>query len=55
MQKMFDKNEFEEHIEEDTEVIDDEFDEENPWEHAFQRGVDLADNEMIEGWNTEDV
>ncbi len=40
--------------EEDLEVMEDKLDDEAPWELAFEKGVEQADNEMIEDWKNED-
>lgn len=40
--------------EEDVEIMEDKLDEEAPWEAAFERGVQLADEEMVSEWDDED-
>ena len=39
--------------EEEIELMDDR-DDEAPWELAFERGVELADTEMVNEWDEED-
>ena len=40
--------------EDEIELMEDKLDDEAPWELAFERGVELADDEMINGWKDED-
>lgn len=40
--------------EDEIELMEDKLDDEAPWELAFQRGVELADNEMVDDWADED-
>ncbi len=40
--------------EDQIELMEDKLDDEAPWELAFQRGVELADNEMVEEWSDEE-
>ena len=40
--------------EEDVELMEDKIDDEAPWEVAFERGVQLADEEMVSEWDDED-
>ncbi len=39
--------------EDPIEIMEEKADEESPWEVAFEKGVEMADDEMIESW-TED-
>ena len=51
---LLEKAHFDEHPnwveEEDEEIMEDKLDEESPLEVAFERGVDQANNEMIDSW-----
>jgi hypothetical protein len=38
----------------EIELIEDKLDDEAPWELAFEQGVQLADDEMINSWDDED-
>ncbi|MBW2970323.1 hypothetical protein KY309_00390 [Candidatus Woesearchaeota archaeon] len=40
--------------EDEEELVEDRLNEESPWELAFERGVEAANNEMIERWEEED-
>ena len=56
---VFERAHFNEHPdwvqEEDEEIImEDRLDEESHRELAFERGVDMANDEMIDGWKDED-
>jgi len=38
----------------EIEVMEDKLDDEAPWELAFEHGVQLADDEMVDGWEDEE-
>jgi len=40
--------------EDEVDVMEDKADDEAPWELAFEKGVELADNEMIDSWKDEE-
>ncbi len=40
--------------EEDLDVMEDKLDDAAPWELAFERGVEQADNDMVSDWKDED-
>ncbi len=48
---------FDDHLlveeEDQIEIMEDKLDEESPWEVAFEKGAEMADDEMISSW-TED-
>jgi len=39
---------------EKIELMEDKLDEESPWEVAFEKGVEMADDEMIDSWNEDE-
>ena len=56
---VFEKAHFGDHLnwveeEDEIELMEDRMDDEAPWELAFEKGVELADKEMIDGWDDED-
>ena len=55
---LLEKAHFDDHLsveEEDlVEVMEDKADDEAPWEMAFEKGVEQADNDMISDWSNED-
>lgn len=40
--------------EDPIEVMEEKEDEESPWEVAFEKGVEMADDEMIDSWNEDE-
>ncbi len=40
--------------EDQIEIMEDKADDAAPWEIAFEKGVELADNEMVDAWEDED-
>lgn len=40
--------------EDKVEIMEDKLDDEAPWELAFERGVELADTEMVNEWDDEE-
>jgi hypothetical protein len=55
---VFEKAPFVDHLvveeEDDVEFMEEKLDDEAPWEVAFERGVEQADEEMIDAWEDED-
>jgi hypothetical protein len=55
---VLEKAHFDDHLgveEEDLiEVMEDKADDEAPWELAFEKGIEQADNDMIADWEDED-
>ena len=40
--------------EDQIEIMEDKADDVAPWELAFEKGVELADKEMVDSWQDED-